>query len=256
MAVKSRQFGLGHFGIQRRSSKIAILGIAALMVSFLIGPATGDTADVQSGWQSRWEKTVAAAKKEGELRIYGSSAPKMIIQAGAFQKAFPEIKVVTVMPGRGAMAAQVLMTERRANKFLGDIVIGGTSTPMVLYSRGVLQPIKPALILPEVVDQSKWYGGKHRYPDPKGAYIFIFIGHPQGDTGASIFQTLTNYYSRDFVEKPRSTNILNVLLRHWEDHRAPSRPRPLPPCTLMAEAQYVKPDTQPSAFGPAVEEPL
>jgi len=179
MAVKSRKFGLGHFGIQRRSSKIAILGIAPLMVSFLIGPATGDTADVQSGWQSRWEKTVAAAKKEGVVRIYGSSAPKMIIQAGAFQKAYPEIKVVTVMPGRGAMAAQVLMTERRANKFLGDIVIGGTSTPMVLYSRGVLQPIKPALILPEVVDKSKWWGGKHRYPDPKGAYIFIFIGHPQ-----------------------------------------------------------------------------
>ncbi len=179
MTVRSHRFGLGHFSIQRRRSKVAILGILSLMVSILIIPVSGDTADIKSGWQSRWEKTVAAAKKEGQIRIYGSSAPKLIIQAGVFQKAYPEIKVVTVMPGRGAMAAQRLMAERRASKFLGDLVIGGTSTPMVLYSRGVLQPIKPALILPEVVDKSKWWGGKHRYPDPKGEYIFIYIGHPQ-----------------------------------------------------------------------------
>ena len=34
--------------------------------------------------------------------------------------------------------------------------------------------IKPALLLPEVVDQTKWYEGEHRYIDPERRYIFAF----------------------------------------------------------------------------------
>jgi iron(III) transport system substrate-binding protein len=42
-----------------------------------------------------------------------------------------------------------------------------------------LDPIREAMILPEVLDESKWWEGKHRYGDPQGKYIFAYIGHPE-----------------------------------------------------------------------------
>jgi iron(III) transport system substrate-binding protein len=44
----------------------------------------------------------------------------------------------------------------------------------------MLAPIKPVLMLPEVVDQSKWWGGRHRYYDTEREYVFIFVGMPVG----------------------------------------------------------------------------
>jgi ABC-type Fe3+ transport system substrate-binding protein len=46
----------------------------------------------------------------------------------------------------------------------------------MLYLNKILDPITPALILPEVTDTSKWYGGKHWYADPENKYIFMFEG--------------------------------------------------------------------------------
>ena len=48
-----------------------------------------------------------------------------------------------------------------------------------LYKAHVLEPIKPALILPEVLDQTKWYEGEHRYIDPEKRYIFTFVANSQ-----------------------------------------------------------------------------
>jgi len=49
-----------------------------------------------------------------------------------------------------------------------------------LYKGRALAPVPPALILPEVVDESKWYSGKHVYTDPEGQYIFVYIASPGG----------------------------------------------------------------------------
>lgn len=89
-----------------------------------------------------------------------------------FPKKYPEIKVVSIR--RGQQAARIV-TERRAGKYIEDVVILGPP-PMynVLYKGKVLDPIKPALILPEVRDESRWWKGKHRYLDEEEQYIFAF----------------------------------------------------------------------------------
>lgn len=125
---------------------------------------------------AEWKKTVEAAKKEGQVNLYifgGQSA--LPIEAGVFQKRFPEIKVVTVS---GDPVPRIL-AERRAGKYLADVAIGGSSTPYDLYLAKALDSIKDAMILPEVKDESKWWGGKHRYTDPERKHAFVFIGHPQ-----------------------------------------------------------------------------
>ena len=48
----------------------------------------------------------------------------------------------------------------------------------MLYKGKALDPIKPALILPEVVDESKWYAKEHRYADAEGKYVFAYLASP------------------------------------------------------------------------------
>ena len=50
----------------------------------------------------------------------------------------------------------------------------------LFYRNKALNPIPPAVILPEVLDESKWWGGKHHYIDQENQYIFLFEGSVQG----------------------------------------------------------------------------
>ena len=50
-------------------------------------------------WKADWDKSVAAAKKEGQLTLYGS--PDFEGLFGEFQKKYPEIKITGVF-NRGA----------------------------------------------------------------------------------------------------------------------------------------------------------
>ncbi len=70
----------------------------------------------------------------------------------------------------------------RAGKFIPDIFIQGSTTPTTaLYPAKALDPIRPALFHPEVIDQSKWWLGRHHYVDSEGEHIFMFEGSPGGD---------------------------------------------------------------------------
>ncbi len=130
-------------------------------------------APAKLAWQGEWEKTVEAAKKEGQVTVYISGYDSILPD---FQKEFPEIKVVAVT-GRGNEIGQRIAAERRGEKYIADVVSAGANPNYQQFYRGkMLDPIKPALILPEVLDQTKWYEGKHTYADPEGQYVFVYVG--------------------------------------------------------------------------------
>jgi len=134
-------------------------------------------------WQAEWEQTLDAAKKEGEVSFYGSDGYEKIF--AVFQKRYPEIKVKSNTTRRGSEHGQAVMTERRAGQYLVDLFINGVVTPnTVFYKANILEPIRPQLILPEVVDESKWWGGKHHYADPENKFIFVFQGSVHGGENA------------------------------------------------------------------------
>src|SRR4030095_2031290 len=126
-----------------------------------------------------WERTVQAAQREGELVLYASDLFGPIF--GEFQKKYPRLKVSLVTAGGGASnLAQRLLMERRANRYLGDIWISGVDTAFNLLLPGkALDAIRPALILPEILDESNWWQGKHHYVDPEHKFIFIYEGSAQ-----------------------------------------------------------------------------
>ena len=152
---------------------IKMLTLTMLFLFLLLEGAGTGPAETRAAWQEDWERTLQAAKQEGKLATYGSQDYEIVFRA--FHKRYPEIKVVHV-GGRGSQIGPRIMSERRAGKHLGDLYMGGATTAYrVLYKRNVFDPIKPALMLPEVLDESKWFNGKYRFMDEKGAYIFAFV---------------------------------------------------------------------------------
>ena len=132
-------------------------------------------AESRLAWQTEWEKTVRAAEDEGALVIYMTQAFEPVFRE-VFQKKFPKIKV-TLVTGRGPDLSQRVMSERRAEKFAVDLYVSGNITPLTVFHRAkILQPVQPLLILPEVIDPSAWYEGKHHYDDAENRFIFVFEG--------------------------------------------------------------------------------
>jgi iron(III) transport system substrate-binding protein len=147
-----------------------VFGIELLLSGAFVG-----AAESKPTWQLAWEKVVAAARAEGQVVVYGDSQGTHADITGEFNRDYPDIKVVTVS-GRGSQLAPRLVAERRAGKYLADVLAGGSTGSYRTLGEEAFDPVPPALILPEVVDKSKWYGGKHYYPDPKNQYIFMYEG--------------------------------------------------------------------------------
>jgi iron(III) transport system substrate-binding protein len=126
-------------------------------------------------WKVEWEKVQAAAKKEGKVVVWGppgAEARKALSEG--FQKSFPAIEV-EYTGASGSKVAPRLIAERRSGQYLVDIHIGGTTTMLesLLDSR-VLDPIPPALILPEVIDPRRWWQGRLDFSDREGKYNLVF----------------------------------------------------------------------------------
>ena len=141
-------------------------------------PMPSFAAEAKPAWQAEWDKTVKAAEEEGALVIYMTQAFEPVFRA-AFQKKYPKIKV-TMVTGRGPQLSQRVMSERRADRFAVDLYVSGNISPLTVFHRAkILEPIKPLLLLPEVIDTTGWYEGKHHYDDPEKRYIFVFEGTPR-----------------------------------------------------------------------------
>jgi iron(III) transport system substrate-binding protein len=73
------------------------------------------------------------------------------------------------------MAAKMRI-ERSAGVYAMDAVVTGAQTMYsVLFQEKLLDPIKRVLILPEVVDPTKWKGGKLQYMDPEQQTILRLV---------------------------------------------------------------------------------
>jgi iron(III) transport system substrate-binding protein len=161
----------------------------AINLLFLL-PIIFRTANLHADWKSDWEQTVAAAKKEGRLNLYvGRYGQAALLEE--FKKDYPEIKIASVN-GTGDQLATRIAAETRAGKTIADIYSGGPNSSYSLLYRGkILDSIKSAFILPEVVDESKWYGGKHIFTDSEDQFIFVYIALP-GVRGLSYNSNLVN----------------------------------------------------------------
>jgi iron(III) transport system substrate-binding protein len=158
-------------------------------------------ATVWSAWEEDWNKTLAEARREGQVNVYLSYDALL----PHFQKEHPEIKVVGVI-GRGNDLTQRLISERRAEKYIADVISTGPR-PAEFYQAKIYDPLRPALILPEVVDQSKWWTGRHIYADPSQELAFIYIG---------VIQAGSVSYNTKLANAKEFKSLWDILNPRWK----------------------------------------
>ena len=122
-------------------NRLRFLPLVCTLLSLLLLPFY---KPVQADWKADWEKTLAGARKEGRIRVYGPPGTQYINAIEAFKSVYPKIKMIYV-PGSGSQHANRLGAERRAGKFIADNYIGGAGTGGILAEKGIFDPLPPLL---------------------------------------------------------------------------------------------------------------
>jgi ABC-type Fe3+ transport system substrate-binding protein len=145
-------------------------------------PAVSTAAPSASGpaEEPEWTDLVAAAQRESRLIVLGPPTAELRQRLPeAFQRRFGITIDYTGQPS-GDFAAR-LASERAGGIYSADVVISGSNSMYVTLAgrgqvengvMGMLAPLRPVLILPEVLDTSKYRLGKLIFMDPAGEYVY------------------------------------------------------------------------------------
>lgn len=145
----------------------------------LVSPPANQIETSGESWQVEWEKTLKSAQKERSVVIYVAAivqAPPLNDQVKFFKDKFG-IDLVVVSGGASEWGGK-LIQERKNGIFMPDILVSGLNTFFgVVKPAKVLDPIEPALILPEVRDPKAWFEGRLPWAD-KEQSVFTFLYYP------------------------------------------------------------------------------
>ena len=154
----------------------SILFVAVLiLLTLFVTNAQLALAQSDSAWQKKWDTALAQAKKEGKVVVLGPPGDGIrdAITQG-FTKVFPEV-TIEFSGGRGGEMATKIKAERDAGLYSVDIVINGVSTADAYFKpMKALDPIEPALILPEVTDPKYWRDNRLEFSDRSTHLDLIF----------------------------------------------------------------------------------
>ena len=147
-------------------------------------------------WQDQWNATLAKAKTQTlTAMVAGEEAYQLIL--AEFSKKYGIKTENTVSRPSSALAR--IRTEQKNGQFLWDLWMGGTSNMVNSAApAGLLQPMEPFFILPEVKDVSNW-----RHPD------FLF-----GDSKRQVF---TNSNKLEFYVLRNTSVVPEVKVKTWDD---------------------------------------
>ncbi len=145
------------------------VGLLALLILSACGGAAAPAPSASVSGD--WDALVAAAKKEGKVVVKGppTAAVRSDVVA-AFKQRFGIDMEYT--GGQSGDAATQLAAERKAGQYTTDAILAGADTMYgQFYGQKMLDPIPPALVLPDARDGSKWPDGKLWFMDPDGQYV-------------------------------------------------------------------------------------
>lgn len=162
--------------------KMKTVAMIILLLGFIIAldgiyprPSTAAAASksapivqAKPAWQDEWDKTLAAARKEGKVSILATVPMVKDGVAGAFKEKFG-IDVELFIGTVNEIAAKV-GAERRAEIYLRDLAMGGSTGLSAIVSKAM----EETFILPEVRDPMIWKDKRLPFYDKDGK-IFMYI---------------------------------------------------------------------------------
>ncbi len=128
--------------------------------SVAVTPSVAARQPGGEAWQQKWDALLEAGKKEGRVVIFTNIGGKNRADLTAAMKEKYGLDLEFMVASRGLELTQRLITERRAGLYTADVVMTGATTFIsTMKPEGLLGPIGPLLVLPEVLDQKAWRGG-------------------------------------------------------------------------------------------------
>lgn len=133
------------------------------------------SAQAKPDWEQRWEKVLTGAKKEGKVVVWGPPGEQIRdSMTQSFKKAFPDI-TIEYSGARGGELAAKIRPERDGGVYSTDVVLSGTTTALVYFKpMKALDPIEPALILPEVTNLQHWRNNTLEFADTETRSNLVF----------------------------------------------------------------------------------
>jgi ABC-type Fe3+ transport system substrate-binding protein len=143
-----------------------VFSIAAALVFLL----AGQEASAQADWQKRWNEVLAAARKEGTVVVAASPSPDTRAEMEPlFMKQYGfKLEYLGLA---GAESTARVEREGVAGRPTLDILLSGNTELFNLLPAGRLESLKDKLILPEVLDLSKWRDNKLKFNDAEERYL-------------------------------------------------------------------------------------
>src|SRR5581483_4964359 len=154
-----------------------------LCAAFVVFALPALAQDKPAGWTA----LVAAAEKEGALAVSAPSGRAWREELQRFQQAYPAIKLsITAFAGRDFWPR--LLKEREAGQYLWDLRIGGADELSYrLLHMGVFAPVRPLLMLPDLLQDKTWLGGLDA----------LFLDNDKRSiVGFAVYETQAVYYNK------------------------------------------------------------
>jgi iron(III) transport system substrate-binding protein len=187
--------------------KIAVL----LLIALALAPSAGAQP---TGQEQPWDKTLTAAKKEGKVVVIGSPDPVMRNKVIPAFTARYGISIAYIAGGSSELVGRVRV-ERASGIYSVDVFMAGNDTTVnVLYAEKLIDPLKPLMVLREVVDGSNWKMGKLWFVDPEETYILRLFRSVTG----------TFFINADHVKPEEIRAAADLLNPKWKGKIATEDP--------------------------------
>ncbi len=202
----------------RRMQKIiACLLLVSMLAALAAGcgaaqetPAAPKAAVTQTqsnvpAWQQKWDQTVAAAKKEGTLTIYGDVTPMLREALKAFQNKYG-IQMEIVF-GISTDITEKWLKERDAGLAIADVFHLSSGLAPSMKPKGGFVAVDPHFILPEASDPKLWLQGKLPFVDPVDKTVL------------ALNSTYTSYVTvnTDIVKEGQLKSYRDLYSPQWKD---------------------------------------
>jgi iron(III) transport system substrate-binding protein len=151
------------------------------LIALLLAAQPVTAAEQKSAWQAEFDKLVEAAKKEATVVVAIPPSSELRKQLEAAFKAKFGIDMELV-PAPGPANASRIAAEQKAGRRYFDAIICGTGTAVPLAHDGMLEPLEPLLLLPEVKEPKNWWGG-HIWEDNVSTRRFLYSFIAEVGTG-------------------------------------------------------------------------
>lgn len=159
----------------------------------------------KTGWESEWEQAIKKAQEEGKVVIHTARGPAIRESISQSFKTKYGITIEWVV-GRPAELTAKLFAERRAGIFWADLTITGANPPIPTFKpAGILAPLAPILILPEVKDPKAWWENRLPFVDRDG-YVLGMTMYPQSPF----------HLNTDLVRKEELASYKDLLNPKWK----------------------------------------